>query len=208
VMARDSHGEWEVCMPPGADIGQTQGPSSLSVDASDSLYVIDSRQRRLQRRDRHGRWTVLAEADTERDMLWTGVAPAPNGSIYVADGSDQAARLRMLDSKGRWTTVAERGHELGQINWVSSEGLATDSIGRLYVADYLNHRVQVRDVNGKWHELPAASSAEHSESSPWTPQFVAVDGRGGVYVAADGEVLRWTPQPQSKTATGASVKKK
>ena len=190
-------------MPPGAGLGQTQRPTYLSMDASDDLYVIDGgKNGRLQRRDRQGRWTVLVEPGPARDPLglgeWTAVAAAPNGNIYVAGFVDSPGgrqyRLLMLDSKGRWTAVAAVGHELGQVSWVTA--LATDSIGRLYVADQGNSRLQVRDVNGKWYELPAPSSAEHSEPLFWRPSCAAVDGRGGVYIGAfPVGVLRWMPQP-------------
>jgi RNA polymerase sigma factor (sigma-70 family) len=207
VMMRDSHGAWEVCMPPGTGIGQTRRPASLSVDASDNLYVIDGDQSmvmgRLQRRDRQGRWTVLVEAGKEpnRELElhhFITVATAPNGNIYVAgrrDSPTDPARLWMLDLKGRLTTVAASGHELGQVGVVQT--LATDSIGRLYVADGENHRVQVRDVNGKWYELPAPSSAEPSES--WDSYYLAVDRHGIVYVTDIRRVFCWTPQPQGKT---------
>jgi RNA polymerase sigma factor (sigma-70 family) len=199
VMKRNPRGDWELYVPPGSGIGQTQRPYYLSVDTSDNLYVIDSRQCRLQKRDRRGRWTVLAEPGPEQDPLalgqWEAVAGAPKGNIYVADSSTKQV-LRMLDSKGRWTTVAAFGHELGRFNTVRT--LATDSFGRLYVTDF-SSRVQIRDLDGKWYELPAPRSAEHPEFLPWNPSRVAVDSRDVVYIAANSRVLRWTPQPSAKT---------
>jgi hypothetical protein len=40
-------------------------------------------------------------------------------------------------------------------------GIATDSFGRLYVANRDNDQVQVRDVNGKWRQL--SDPGQHSE---------------------------------------------
>jgi sugar lactone lactonase YvrE len=183
VMMRDFHGKWGACMPPGLGIGETQRPNYLSVDASDNLYVVDGDHCRLQKRDHRGRWTVLAEVDPARDML-DEVAAAPDGNVYVA--FHQSA-LRRLDAKGRWATVAASG---GRI--------ATDSFGRLYVAD--GRKLKVRDGDGKWYELPAPRSAEDAPLSPWRPRGVAVDRDGIVYLAADYPpgVFRWTPQPQRK----------
>jgi sugar lactone lactonase YvrE len=219
VMTRDSHGEWELCMPPGTAAGQSQRPMYVSVDASDNLYVIDrpidpngiSPGGRLQRRDPKGHWTVLVEVETEPDQQLGleglgAVAAAPDGNIYVADHVNEGqARLWMLDSRGRWTTVAAFGPALGQVSTVSA--LATDSFGRLYVSEYGNKRVQVRDVNGKWYELSTAGSAGLSESSS-ALRNVAVDRHGVVYVTANSRVFRWTPQPLSKAAVGASGDKK
>jgi sugar lactone lactonase YvrE len=165
VMALDLHGEREQCMPTGTGLGQAQDPVYVAVDAADNLYVIDRKtdwgRRRLQRRDREGRCTVLAEAGQGPDPKlglreFKAVAAAPNGNVYVF-GIDSAptgaqAFLRMCDAKGHWTTVATDGRELGQIGAVA--GIATDSFGRFYVFDRPpDMRVQVRDLDGKWYAL-------------------------------------------------------
>jgi RNA polymerase sigma factor (sigma-70 family) len=105
LLARDSHGKWEPCMPWGTDAGQTQWPIAVSVDASDNLYLIDrlrmpnvvgSPGNRLQRRDRQGRWTVLAVAGLEPDQqlglkskLLANIIPGPRLPQFaeVAQGS-------------------------------------------------------------------------------------------------------------------------
>jgi RNA polymerase sigma factor (sigma-70 family) len=206
VMTRDSHGMWEIGMDVGTELGQTQRPSLLYVDASENLYLIDGptlgRQghpiSRLQKRDRDGRWTVLVDAGTELGReLGLGeldaVAAVPNGDVFIADSqNDGSSQIRIRDSKGRWKTLATNGRELGQVARVTA--LATDSFGRLYVADIDNARLQVRDVDGRWmvlSQFPPNSSM---------PCGVAVDNRGGVYITGchGATVLRWTPPANSK----------
>lgn len=221
VMTRDSHGEWELCMPFGAAAGQAQLPMFVSVDASDNLYVIDRQANRdgvwgggrLQRRDRKGHWTILAEIGPESDRQLglaqlDVVAAAPNGNVYVSGAADSfnggQARLRMRDSKGRWTTVAEFGHELGQVAG-GVQGIATDSSGRLYVAESSpGNRVQVRDANGRWYELG------HRELLSGWIAGLAVDRQDVVYVIVNDppKVLRWTPQPDNKAVASGSQKKR
>ncbi len=130
------------------------------------------------------------------------MAAAPDGSVYVAvtpPGKLQQGIIHMRDSKGRWTTVAPVDHELGRVR-----ALATDASGRLYVDDVdverAAWRVEIRDLDGKWYELPHGGSPGHSELSHGSHLGVAVDRRGTVYFALDGppRVLRWTPQPEAK----------
>lgn len=202
VMMRDSHGSWELCMPPGTGIGETALPDYISVDASDNLYVVDDpahhdAQRRLQKRDRQGNWTVVMERGREpyRQLgnAYLGlVTAAPNGNIYAW----VQRSIWMRDSKGRWTGVAERGHNPGQVSYV--RGMATDSFGRLYVSESDMNRVQVRDVNGKWYELSDVSAPGHSELPLGQLAGLAVDRQGVAYVVGSypPRVLRWTPQPR------------
>ena len=65
----------------------------------------------------------------------------PDGSILVADGLDNS-RIVKLDAEGNYIThFGEKGNGRGQFDGVHA--VATDSIGRIYVADRNNDRVQV-----------------------------------------------------------------
>jgi hypothetical protein len=187
-------------MPPAMP-GETFQPAAVRVDRSDNLYLFERgvTGSRLLQRHRQGRWRVLAESGTGPDSIGqvSALAVGPTGNIYVAEvislqGPPQS-RVRMLNPKGRWTTVAAAGHGLGQVSLVN--GLATDSVGRLYVGGF---RLQARDVDGKWFVLSAGVF-----------MGVVVDRHDVVYTAGiePPRVLRWTPQPKSKAATRASEKK-
>jgi DNA-binding beta-propeller fold protein YncE len=72
------------------------------------------------------------------------------GEIYVSDGYGNA-RVHKYTSDGRLLfSWGEYGTDPGQFNLVHS--LATDSAGRVYVADRENHRVQVFDAEGTFVE--------------------------------------------------------
>ena len=69
------------------------------------------------------------------------VAFLPDWSILVADGLDNS-RVVKLDPEGNYIThFGEKGSGRGQFDGVHA--VATDSIGRIYVADRNNGRVQV-----------------------------------------------------------------
>ena len=69
------------------------------------------------------------------------VAFLEDGSILVADGLDNS-RIVKLDPEGRYIThFGEKGNGRGQFDGVHA--VATDRIGRIYVADRNNDRIQV-----------------------------------------------------------------
>ncbi len=65
----------------------------------------------------------------------------PDGSILVADGLDNS-RVVKLDAQGNYLThFGEKGTGRGEFDGVHA--VTTDSIGRIYVADRNNNRIQV-----------------------------------------------------------------
>ena len=67
-------------------------------------------------------------------------------------------------------------------------GLAVDSGGNVYVADYYNHRVRKITAGGVVTTLAGSGNAtfvngQGTAASFWSPQGVAVDASGNVYVA-------------------------
>jgi hypothetical protein len=191
-MKLNAAGQWELFVPSGREVGETQNPSCVSVDTLNNLYVIDG-GRRLQKRDRKGRWSVLARTQGPDDEVFE-ICAEPGGAAYVSSFIHGQLGIQRPDSQGGWTMVAPMGTGLGQVLWPL--GIATDAIGRLYTADVGNQRIQVRDVDGKW--LLLASGAEAGLVNRLGPVSIAVDPQGAVHVAALPGVFRWTPEPESK----------
>ena len=82
----------------------------------------------------------------------------PDGSILVADGLDNS-RVVKLDAQGNYIThFGEKGIRRGQFDGVHA--VTTDSIGRIYVADRNNKRIQV------FNETTRAASWYHPNIAP------------------------------------------
>lgn len=102
----------------------------------------------------------------------TNLAVAPDGSLYVSDGYGNA-RVHHFSAEGALiSSWGEPGEAPGQFRL--PHGIATDRLGRVYVADRENNRVQVFGPSGE----PLAQWRRCSR-----PCQIWVDGEGITYVA-------------------------
>ena len=82
----------------------------------------------------------------------------PDGSILVADGLDNS-RVVKFDAQGDYVThFGEKGIGRGEFDGVHA--ITTDSVGRIYVADRNNHRIQV------FNETTRAAAWYHPNIAP------------------------------------------
>ena len=153
------------------------------------------------------------------------VVTAPNGDIYVAEGHsgqnnnappDTVARISKFTKDGTFIkSFGKLGSAPGEFR--TPHALAFDSLGRLFVGDRGNVRLQIFDQDGKfldqWLQFSRLSgiyidkndmlygvdseSSETSHPGGW---------KRGMRIgsAKDGKVLYFIPDPE-KNATGTSA---
>ena len=107
------------------------------------------------------------------------VAIAPNGDLFVANGhsikSDSAARIVKLAPDGKFIKAwGKLGTGPGEFRFPHT--LRFDSLGRLWVADRANNRLQVFDQDGKY-------LAEYKQFG----RPVGLDIEGDTIIVADSE---------------------
>ena len=81
----------------------------------------------------------------------TGVAIAPNGDIFVADGhgNDTNARVVKFTKDGKFIKAwGRKGSGPGEFD--TPHSIAMDSKGRIFIADRGNSRIQIFDQEGKF----------------------------------------------------------
>jgi sugar lactone lactonase YvrE len=193
-----------------ATAAQLFHPMGLALDSTGNLYITDSDNARIREVTTNGVINTVAgngivgyggdagqatEAEFSNPM---GLALDPTGNLYIADSNNHRIR-KITASNGIITTVAGNGipgfyGDTGAATaaqlWFPT-GVAIDTAGNMYIADYFNQRIRevtVLDqlINtvagigtvGFSGDGGAATSAQFSY-----PLSVSLDGAGNLFIA-------------------------
>jgi uncharacterized protein (TIGR03437 family) len=195
------------------------GPAGVALDPAGNLYIAEYRNHRVRKVSPGGIITTVAGNGTpiysgdggpatsaSLDQPF-GVAVDAVGNLYIADTEN--SRIRKVSPGGIITTVAGGGSILylgdggpaTSASLAHPEGVAVDSAGNLYIADWLNNRIRkvsswgmITTVAGDGFEDASSNRGRYSgDGGPATsaslnrPCGVAVDAvlGGNLYYIAD-----------------------
>jgi DNA-binding beta-propeller fold protein YncE len=130
-------------------------PTGIAIDSAGILYVTDTNNNRIRKIDTSSNVTTLAGGSTIGFADGQGTAARFNGPnavavdsagiVYVADTYN--SRIRKIDTSSNVTTLA--GSTAGFLNGQGTSaqfagpfGVAVDSAGIVYVADFGNNRIR------------------------------------------------------------------
>ena len=177
-------------------------PRGVAVDSSGNVYVADTGNQRIRKITSAGVVTTLAGSGVQgfangtgtnaRFSNPSGVAVDSAGNVYVADYDNH--RIRKITSAGVVTTLAGSGTGTfadgtgTSASFRNPYGVAVDSSGNVYVADQLNQRIRKITSAGVVTTLAGNGTAAFADGTGTSarfnsPQGVAVDSAGNVYVA-------------------------
>ncbi|MCP4692037.1 MAG: hypothetical protein GY859_28590, partial [Desulfobacterales bacterium] len=186
-------------------------PSGLAADSSGNLYVADNGNHRIRKITPGGIISTIVgtgEAGFSGDN-----GPAVNakiynpsnvefdaaGALYFSDTSNH--RVRKVDPEGIITTVAGNGSaDFAGDNGPAIDaelhapaGIALDSLGNLFIADFLNFRIRKVDVEGVITTIAGVGTEGYSgDGGPAVnaelsgPVGVALGVSGNLYIAERG----------------------
>ena len=130
----------------GSAEGQLNGPTGIEFDADDNLYVVDSRNHRVQKFTKEGRFLSSlggrGDGAGEFDRPW-GITIDGAGDVYVADWGNDRVQKFGPDGKHLMTFGGDGAEVLK-----NPSAVAVDSDGDVYVVDWGNRRVQIFDAEG------------------------------------------------------------
>ena len=181
-------------------------PNGVAVDSAGNLYIADTYNSRV-RKVTNGVITTVAGNGTQSfsgdngsatsAQLYNphGVAAGPDGSLYIADSSNN--RIRKV-ANGAITTVVGNGTAgfsgdngpAASAQLSDPEGVAVDSAGNLYIADTGDNRIR-KVTNGVivtvagtgWCGFTLGDNGPAASAQLCSPKGVAVDSAGNLYIA-------------------------
>ena len=203
-------------------IARFGNPWGVAVDSSANVIVADSANRTIRKISGTGQVTTLAgmtgicgHADgTGSSASFCnpfGVAVDNYGNVFVADTANR--RMRKITAAGMVTTLGGNGicgsadGTVETARFCTPFGVAADGSGNAFVADYINSNVRKITANGLVTTLAGlAGSPGNVDGTVETarfgsPQSVAVDGSGNVFVA-DGSIRKITAAGLVTTLAG------
>lgn len=186
-------------------------PQGVAVDGTGAVFIADTSNNRIRRVSPSGIITTVAgdgngdftgdggPAASARLHSPAGMAFDAAGSLYFADLQNN--RVRKIAPSGTITTVAGDGTPgfsgdggPATAAWLDNpRGVAIDSAGTLYIADWGNHRIRRVLADGTITTVAgSASSGFFGDGGAATaarlyyPEAVAVDATGQLIIADTG----------------------
>ncbi|MDA1128882.1 MAG: NHL repeat-containing protein [Chloroflexi bacterium] len=152
----------------GSGDGEIDRPAGIAIGQDDTVYILDSRNNRVQRftlaGEFLGKFGSAGTDNGELNLPW-GICLDDEDNVFVADWRND--RVQSFTSDGKWlasfgtpgtggdcSIAREKGGitysnvAVGQFN--RPTGVCVDGDGDIYVADWLNNRVQVLTPEGRF----------------------------------------------------------
>jgi len=154
-------------------------PIGVAVDDDGQVFVADASANRVFGFGLDGSLaTSIGHEGELKSPSGLAVDPA-HRRLYVADSSQHQVMCYSTIDGAHVRTIGGRGGEDGQFNFPTN--LFVDPEGRLYVADTLNFRVQIFDVEG--HFVRAFGAQGDTAGTLNRPKGIGVDSEGHIYIA-------------------------
>ena len=152
----------------GSGDGDVDRPSGIAIGKDETLYIVDSRNNRVQKFGLDGKFLgkfgSAGSADGQFNLPW-GMCLDSDDNIFVADWRND--RVQSFTSDGKWLAsfgtpgtggdcynarvkggITSSHAPVGRLN--RPTGVCVDQDGDIYIADWLNNRVQVLTPDGRF----------------------------------------------------------
>ncbi|MFQ5941526.1 MAG: 6-bladed beta-propeller, partial [Nitrososphaerales archaeon] len=142
-------------------------PTAMALNSENVVYIVDTGNNRIQKFDSEGNFVAKWGSYGQEPGMFDdprGIAIDMEDNVYVLDNGNN--RIQKFDGDGNFIREwGSKGSSPGQFDNLSTEGIAVDPSGRVYVAD-----------------LPGENRASHWIAEVAIPLFLKSD-TFGMYLA-------------------------
>ena len=180
----------------GQGPGELNEPTGVGVDGSGNVYVLDTRNCRVQRFDPQGKlidvWGSQGSGDAQmREPIRLKLAP--DNTVWVADTGN--SRLLHFSTQGEYLgEVGSLGQDEGQ--FVAPIGIAFDSEGYMWVSDARSNRLQLFSPKGEFRSA-LENNGSLNFNQPWG---LDINGNDEIIVANTNanQILKFNAEGSSE----------
>jgi sugar lactone lactonase YvrE len=155
-------------------------PTDIAIDSSDNVYVTEMYDSRIAKFSSDG--TLITKWNT--GPISRGIAVDSFDNIWVtsANNGDTNYLVQKFTPQGvlldQWSSAGNDGVSIPTFN---GYGIAFDSLGKLFIVDTFNNRIQKYETNGslitQWGN-PGIGNGEFN-----SPHDLAIDSQDNIYVS-------------------------
>jgi len=214
-----------------ATAAKLSGPGGITTDAAGNVYFSDLWNNRIRKVTTDGMITTVAGNTTgyrfrgdgglaTSAQLWfpKGIAIDPAGNLYIADFLNNRIRkvtvvdgvIRTIAGNGKVSDSGDGGPATSaQLN--SPRAVVADSANNIYIADTSNYRVRKVAPNGTISTVAGTGiGGDTGDGGPataaqLTPQDIALDAQGNLYIASGHRVRKVAPNGTITTVAGTGT---
>ena len=164
----------------GSGRGEFNEPRGMALDAQGNLYVVDSKNNRIQKLSPSGEPLLAWGEEGDKPGQFKdphGIAVGPDGAVYVADTWNH--RIQKFDANGAF--IKEWKPEPG---FWGPRGIAVNKDGVVFVTDTGNKRIVSFNKDGVQIEYWGSDGSAPGQLIE--PVGIAIDPAGEVVVADTG----------------------
>ena len=166
----------------GAGNGDLNEPTGIAVTA-DAIYVTERGNHRIQRFNLQGGfvWKAGVQGGGDGQLNEPGGIVVLGNNVFVADLNNQ--RVAVFNAtNGAWVrSIGVGGDDVNQLR--APTAVAVDAIGKLFVSDRANKRVQVYERTFEPLRMVGSGGGKPEQFGALGAGGVAVDSRDSIYVS-------------------------
>lgn len=169
----------------GKEKGKFNHPTGVAVDSKDYIYIVDSKNDRIQKFDPEGRYMGEYKGDkgknTHLHLPSTIKYGHHDGNLYVVDRGN--CRVIILNQKLEYIYLfGSSGYGLGALQdpW----DLAFDRNGFVYITDQKQHCIHIYTSSGSFRGKIGNQGQQKGKLNH--PTGIAIDRFGKIYVCESG----------------------